>query len=234
MATKTLSGESAALLRAATCLTGTSYCINCRDALSGARIDLRNFSATPNEYTLQANSHYICHQPVTNYVVTMLWIDPTIQVFDSTKTDGTHNLALIGESSDAGSAIAAPFYKPCYLGGMYWGDVRKYSTADNSLVGLISTGKQKLKGMDLIPDTYFVAFGEDEDSLCLADYDAMVFYTHTLVDVNAARVKYLKGTRLVLGSVIGGGYIDIVAFDKININDCLTFKDSYSLLCASC
>ena len=41
----------------------------------------------------------------------------------------------------------------------------------------------------------------------------MALYSHTLVDTDALRVQYMKGTRLVLGSIYGGGYIDIVAFD---------------------
>ena len=181
-----------------------------------------------------AYSHHVSHQPITNFVISTYWNPHDVQVFDSTKTDGTHNLALINIGSDSGSGIAAPFNVPCYLAGTYWGRVRKYNSVDNSYLGLISTGLAKVKGMLLVPDTNFVAFGVNEAVLGLLDYDGMVFYSHTLVDADTLRVQYLTDTRVIIGSNQGGAYLEFVAFDQINPNRCLTFKNNYGLLCATC
>ena len=139
--------------------------------------------------------------------------------------------------TDSGTGVAAPFNVPCYLAGTLNIGIRKYKVDDISLMGTIATpGLNKIKSMVLIPDSTFVAFGVNQAVLGLADYKAMALYRHTLLHLDSPNVDYLTDSRVVITGVIGvgGKYIDVVAFNQINPNRCLAFKNSFGLLCASC
>ena len=104
------------------------------------------------------------------------WSPHDIQVFDSTKTDGTHGVALISVGSGNGTGIAAPFNIPCYLAGTMQGEIKKYSAAGNVYIGQVSTGLSKVKSLFLVPDTTLAAFGVNEAVLGLLDYSGMALH----------------------------------------------------------
>ena len=117
-------------------MDSTSYCVSARDILSGSRFDLNTYNdGVPDEYALLVKSNHISYQENSNFILTVYWNPLDVQVFDPSKTDGSHNLAQFNVPADFGTGVAFPLNIPCYLVGAYYGDIKKFSIADNSFLG---------------------------------------------------------------------------------------------------
>ena len=90
-ASRVVSSSSAKEIGATTCFENASYCVTVRDFESGARFDLNNYNdGIPDEYALVYRSNHVNYQENSNLIITVYWTPFNVQIFDSSKIDGSH------------------------------------------------------------------------------------------------------------------------------------------------